>query len=87
MKFTVKNKRHVRFEDGQPVVYQVGDIIEANEAEAKAFADKFEPVVEVFVGTEEQTIDAPVKAAKAEKKAKAAPQPVEEPQEAAPAQE
>ena len=47
MKFTVKNKRHVRFEDGQQVVYQVGDIIEANETEAQAFRDKFEPVVEV----------------------------------------
>lgn len=47
MKFTVKNKRHVRFEDGKQVVYQVGDIIDANETEAKAFADKFEPVVVV----------------------------------------
>lgn len=47
MKFTVKNKRHVRFENGQQVVYQVGDIIEANETEAQAFRDKFEPVVVV----------------------------------------
>lgn len=49
MKFTVKNKRHARFENGQLVIYQVGDIIDATPEEAKAFADKLEPVVEVLV--------------------------------------
>ena len=41
MKYKVVRKRYVRYEDGEYVVYQPGDLLEVEENELERFGDRF----------------------------------------------